>query len=128
MTIHTEERIQNLKAAIITKLKEIGGDPAIQLQRVGYEAIRICSNEDIGGWDALMLHVDGSWSVKFAMSGYSLDDNPPLTELFEILASIADPSFCMLDETQQTAYLLEHRESLTHGLIAALEKTLQKLS
>jgi len=128
MTVGAEERIQDLKELIITKLKERGGDPAIRLQRVGYEAIRIASNEDAGGWDTLVLHVNGSWSVKLAMSGYSLGDKPSFTALIQAFANITNSSFDTLGETQQAAYLSEQQKSLTNGLITCLEEALQKLS
>lgn len=121
-----EREVQRLKEAIVAKLLKLGGDPARRLQRHGYDYIRIVSNEQEGGSSALMLHVNGGWSMKYDMMGCPLT-NPSLDELLLECASIKAKDFWMLEDEEQEKYVQEHRVELLTGLIESMKEVLSGL-
>ena len=150
-----EARVWGLRDEIIGKLKARGGDPTRRLQAMGLEATRVASDEDRGGWSALILHVNGTWSVKFAMDGYPIEENPTVDNILSAYATVQDDGFKALElrqlresqqkpksprlsneelakyydgqDEEQRRYIEEHKPQLFQGLIGSLEKTLQNL-
>ena len=143
-----ETKVWELRDKIIECLKRKDRDSAVRLQRMGYENVRVLSNENRGGYSALILRVNGEWSVKFLMSGYPLV-NPSLDCLLIECAQICDPLFPSLipsekelpdrlpstiekavedQKRKQIEYVRENKIKLLKGFIESMEETLQRIS
>ena len=144
-----ENRVWELRDAITFKLKTKGANPTARLQRMGFEMVRVASNEFSGGSSSLILHVNGEWSKKSGMGGYSIR-NATIPELLEEYAAIEDSTFSDLQlrgvgdrsrkslsdderdeyyrkkKEEEKKYIEDNKPRLLQGFIESLERTLQE--
>jgi len=140
-----EAKVWMLRNEIIGKLTNRGGDPTLRIQAMGYEIVQVANDEDRGGSSALILDINGGWSMKFGMGGYSIN-NPTIFDLLKQYAYVKDDAFKALrierlrnlsdnelreyrekQDEKERSYIHQNKPQLLQGLIRNLEETLQKL-
>ncbi len=98
--------------------------------------IRVVSNEQEGGSQALCLTDKGSWEGKVQMMGYSIGKKPFMGDLLREYADIKDAEFQQIffseqDEEavalKQEAYLKLNQQKLLGGLISEMETRILEL-
>ncbi len=98
--------------------------------------IRVVSNEQDGGSQALCISDKGVWEGKVQMMGYSIGKNPRIEDLIREYADIKDQTFSALffseqDEEavalKQERYISENKEKLLQGLVSEMEARIAEL-
>ncbi len=90
------EKITSLQGRVKRLTEEVVAQMNVAYPNTGeYKGtvMRIDSNEQDGGSEALLLGTDGEWSGKFDMSGYSIGKDPGIDDLLHEYASIKDPNY-----------------------------------
>lgn len=116
-------------------------------KNAGGLAVPVAISED--GFRSFWLSNKGTWGGRFGMTGYDLEENPPLLTLLDEYASMTDPVYyqmetdefaqiqgkskaeaIVIDETwekKRQAYLAKHKTELLGKFIDNLEEVLQDL-
>lgn len=130
-----EEKVLELKGNIVQKMIENGADPTSSIQQMGVGVVRVVSDTDMDGWNSLILHSNGEWSLKWAMNSFPIGRGPEIEAILKEYAYISQPESRAHLSVEHGAtpeskaeYLRQNKDKLLEELAAALENTLQSLS
>lgn len=131
-TVSWETRFKSAKTDLVNEIKR----NFKRGHRNTSVVIRVVSNEQDGGSQALCISDKGVWEGKVQMMGYSLGKKPHITDLVREYADIKDPNFSAIffseqDEEavalKQERYLTENKERLLMGLVSEMEARIAEL-